>query len=92
MRLFMQDRGAADASLRDSPARAEIYAAYQRLFNAPEYTKTVLEPIIVGYFAVAFYPDSSTLRQHGSSRLQLLDAGAGTGFLALWDCGRTGVC
>jgi hypothetical protein len=55
MSLFSQDREAADTHLRESSARTEIYAAYQRLFNTPEYTKTALEPILAGYFAVAFY-------------------------------------
>lgn len=53
--LYHSDPARAKAALAGSDASGEIHAAFQRLFAAPGYQRTVLEPVLAGHFSVAFY-------------------------------------
>ncbi len=55
MLRFVDSPEKANAYFKEPRVWAEIQSAYNRLFNVPGYQPTALEPILAGYFAVAFY-------------------------------------
>lgn len=55
MQVFSEGPESASTAIRQPQVDAELRAAWQRLFGAADYRPDVLEPVVAGYFAVAFY-------------------------------------